>query len=229
MLLSYLSQIIPVLSPVFFYIKLSQASVLLPVATGIAAYKKLPLPFKVLFYFFVASIGFEAQASILKRVYHNNMPGLHLFTLVEFLVFTTVFYHHFRKNSPLRLFTGINTIIFLVVWPADAFFINGLWHSNSLSRSYSSVSMIGYTLVYFFFLFRKDMPEYRSDHPMFWISTGALLYFGANTFYFMLANYFIIDTAPAEYSVAFHAVINIISNLLYAQSFRCFRKQEMAL
>lgn len=155
---------------------------------------------------------------------------MHLFTLVEFLTFSVVYYHHFQKNSVLQLFIGINTIVFIAACLADAFFVNSIWMPNTLSRSYSSISMICYALAYFYFMFSKEVTQYSAEHPMFWLNIGAIIYFGCNTLYFMLNNYLINRAVhTANFSLYFHAAINIIANCLYAQSFRCFRKPKVGL
>lgn len=210
-------------------VKLSQASILLPVLTGLMNYKRLTLPFKILFYFFLATIGFELQATILGAIYHNNLPGLHLFTVVEFMVFSLVYYLHFRKNNTVRLLISINAIVFIVVALADALFIHNIWANNTLARSYAAVSLISYTLIYLHFMFRIDDAEYSSKHPMFWISIGTLIYFGCNSMYFLLYNNIINNTAAANISLYTYTVFNIISNCLYAQSFRCFNKHKAIL
>lgn len=218
------------MTPKAFYINLSQASVLLPVITGLLYYRNLTRSYRILFYFFVASVGFEVAAEIMKYVLQNNIPALHLFTLAEFLALSMVFYHHFQKNSILRLFIGINAIVFVGAALADALFINSIWTWNTLSRSYSSVTMICYALVYFLFLFRHETPEYSVGHPMFWVSTGVLFYFGTNMLYFLLHDYLVRRSYnTAITSILTHAMINIITYSVYAQSFRCFRTPRQAL
>lgn len=216
------------MTPQFLFIKVSQASVLLPVLAGWTQYKRLTFPFRVLFYFFVAGIGFEILSGILKAVCHNNIPGLHLLVFVEFLVFSTVYYCYFQKGSILRLFIGVNTIVFLAAWLADLF-INGIWVWNVFSRSYSSVSLTCYTLIYFYFLFKRDTTQYSAQDSMFWVSIGALVYFGSNMLYFILHNVLAGKAYnTAVMSIYFHAAINIIAHFLYAQAFRCFRITKTA-
>jgi len=214
------------MSPTFYFVKVSQAAVLLPVIVGIRNYQRLTPGLRVLFYFLVATIGFEIQASVIKQFLGNNMPGLHLYTLVEFLAFSAVYYYHFQKNSALQLFIGINAIVFIAICFADAFWINSIWKLNPLSRSYSSVSMIFYTLVYFYFMFQKDTPNYSIEHPMFWVNIGALIYFGTNAIYFMMISSLALHREIASFGLFFHNILSIVANCLFAQSFRCFRIQK---
>lgn len=212
------------------FIKLSQASVLFPIIMGLIYYKKLTGPFRLLLYFFLSGFLFELQASVLKIFYQNNMPGLHLYTLVEGLVFSRIYYLHFQKNGVLRLFIGINTIVLIGACLADAFIISSIWGWNSFSRSYSSVSIVCYALAYFYFLFRNESTQYRTDQPMFWVATGTLFYFSCNTLYFMLNSSLVRNAYTAAFSgFIIHAAINIIAHLLYAQSFRCSRTQKVVI
>jgi hypothetical protein len=207
-----------------FFVHLSQASVLLPIISGLTRYKRLNRPCRVLFYFFLSTILFEVIAEVMKHTIKNNMPDLHVYTLAEFLAFSAVFYHNFREQGILRLFIGINAIAFIGVALTDAIFINGIWAWNTLSRTYASISLVCYSLVYFLLLFRNESTGYHSGQPMFWVSTGTLFYFGTNMLYFMLHNYFVSQSYnTAVISVYTHAAINLIAYSIYAQSFRCFK------
>ncbi len=215
------------LTPRNIFIKVSQASVLIPVFTGLVNYKKLTTPYRILLYFFVASIGFEVQASITKVIFQNNMPGLHLFTLVEFLIFSIVYFYHFREARVLRFVIIVNMVIATAVSVTDAFFVHSIWQLNPLSRAYASTSLLSYTLIYFHHLFRDDTALYSTAHPMFWINAGAILYFGGNSPYFMGADMFMHNHGMANLGLYVHNTVNIISYYLYAQAFKCFRKQKV--
>jgi len=180
------------------------------------------------FYFFVLTIGFEIQASVMAKVYHNNMPGLHLFTLIEFWAFSILYFLFFRNNKFLSIVIGVNVLVFTIVALIDVLFIHGIWVINTLSRSYSSSSMLCYTLIYFYFMFSGDEACYNSKHPMFWINAGVLIYFGSNMLYFMFNEDLMAKGAFASYiGLGIHAALNIIANYLYAQSFRCFKHKAV--
>lgn len=212
----------------FLYIKLSQASILFPVVSGLIYYRKLNRSFKLLLYFFLITILFEISASTLKLVFHNNMPGLHLYTATEFSAFSYVYYYHFSQKKLLTYWILVNTIMFFTVALADAFFLNGIWNPNTNSRAVSSILLISYTLIYFYQFFKEDTELSSWEYPMFWINTGVLVYFALNLFYFMFNRYLISNAShTAKLSLFAHAAINIVANFLYAQSFRCFGKLKM--
>lgn len=208
------------------FINLSQASALIPVVTGIRNYKVLTRPFKFMLYFFILTVLFEIQSIIAIEIWTNNMPGQHLLTVVEFLSFSILYYSHTRKRT-LRLLITINALIFFTIAIWDAIWGRGIWISNDLARGYAASSMIVYVLGYLYYLFTIDDTRYMWEYPMFWICIGALVYFAGNSPYILSKLQLIETNLGVEW--LFHLVhggLNIIANCLYAQSFRCFKKQE---
>lgn len=214
------------LRPRNFFIKLSQASILLPIYTGLVNYKKLTKQYRILFYFFVASAGIEVLSEVMKATVSNNMPCMHLLVPIELFMLSIIYYDHFRESKALRLTIVINALIFTAVWVADSFVINSIWDFKSFSRTYAAVSLLCYALIYFHFMFRRDTEHYSSRHPMYWVNTGVIIYFGSNLLYFMPTDLLLRHHHAANIGLYFHNALNIIANCLYAQAFRCFRKQK---
>ena len=210
----------------FCYIKLSQASVLLPVLFGWHWYKNLTQEFRLLFWFFVSCVFFEIQASALKKVVGNNMPGLHLYTATQMFAFSYVFRAYMRDKRMRDLIT-VNFFVFLALAIADATVINTIWKHNTIARPYASMSFVIYALIFFYQLLKSDRVLYSWQYPMFWFSLSALIYFALNAHNFILNNYLIkYNKDIVNLSVYTHALLNIIAHCLSAQSFRCFRTQK---
>ena len=205
------------------YITISQASVLAPILYGGKYYSLLSKQFKVLFAFFLITIFFEIQANIAIVLFHNNMPGLHLYTVVEMFTYSFVYYRHWSSKKILSFVISANTALFVIMALADAFFINGVFSPNTNSRTFASISLTIYALIYYYDLFKAEPYLYSWQYPMFWFSTGVMVYFGLNTFYFMLANYLYSAHTIGNISSYIHAALNILSNCLIAQAFRCHK------
>lgn len=213
----------------FIYTKISQYSVLLPIIIGFAYYKKLNRPFRIFLYFLVVASLVELVSSNTRWIYGNpnNRPVGHAFFLLEFIAFSLVYFLHFFEYRAIRSLIGINMIVGTAIALSDAFYINGIWNMPTVARSYFSVSIVLYVLIFLFFLF-KDIRLYSWQHPMFWLSIGALLYFANNILYFILIDYLIQEEVKIEaLSWGAHDAFNIIAHVLYAQSFRCFRNQKV--
>lgn len=177
-------------------------------------------------YFFIIAFLTEIQAALTKGIWHNNMPGLHVFTVIEFLAFSTFYYLQMQESSRLRHFILINIALHIIVALCDALYINGIFKPNDVSRGYSSAFIALYSLINLYRLYQNDEPLYIWEYPMFWICIGALIYFGGGLLYFMMKNYLLKVNPGIEWLTNLsHVSLNFIANCLYAQAFRCFRKK----
>lgn len=206
------------------YGNIAQATVLLPVAAALFHYKRLSSSFRILFWFFFASIFFEILSIVLVDLYNNNMPGLHVFTLLEFEVFSMVFYYYFRDSKILRNIILMNMLLFVFIALLDAFKLHTIWQFNTLSRPYAAFSLILYSLLFFYKMMNYDVEHYAWQYPMFWVGLGVLVYFGSNIFFFMMGNYLIGQNKHINFVISKTlSTLNIIANIIFALSFLCFR------
>ncbi len=216
------------MSTIELYIYLSQASSLFPIIAGLCYFRKFNLSFQVLLLFFFSSFFFELLSIYLAKKYHNNLPGLHLYTAIEFLVFSS-FYFLKSKQKLYSKIILLNTILFLVVALADAFFINSIWKFNNNSRTYACASLVIYSLVYFYGLMKSDEIINLWKAAIFWINVGVLFYFATNLFFFMLENYFSTTDVPLmAIGLYIHSSVNIITNIIFAYSFLQLKKNKVA-
>ncbi|PSK93490.1 hypothetical protein [Taibaiella chishuiensis] len=204
----------------------SEVSVLIPVIAGIRSYPVLTLPFKILFYFFVLSGLFEIQSRIAIVLWQNNMPGQHLFTVVQFIAFTLLFLLHTQRKS-LRVLLVANMLVLFGFALFNA--ITSIKDPNSLARGYAAASLTVYALIYLYYLFAIDSTRYVWQYPMFWICIGILMYFTVNFMYIMTKQYLIAKHLDVEWvGHLLHSVLNIIAHCLYAQAFTSLRKWKTA-
>lgn len=207
------------------FVTVSQASVLVPIITGALVYKRLTPGLRWFYHFLVLCIFFEIQAVLLRVFYQNNMPGLHLFSIAQFIALSVVYYYHFKMHPIMRSLIVVNIIVAFLIAIADACLINGVLQSNTVSRSYDSGWVMIYTLIYFYQLFQRDTSNSSVEEPMFWFSIGVLVYFANNIVYFMIRDYLLNHAKTIEsFGYSIYLSLNIIVHLLYAQSFRCFRR-----
>ncbi len=150
------------------------------------------------------------------------MPGLHLFSITQFLVLSVVYYRYLGDNRIWARLIGANAVIALVIAVADACWIDGIMRSNTVSRSYDAVSMVVYSLIYLYRVFQDDTRQHR-HHPVFWFAIAGLLYFANNLLYFMLREHLLAYERSVEtISFCVYLALNIVAHCLYAHSFSCF-------
>jgi hypothetical protein len=209
---------------IFIYI--SQASVLIPFITGLRYIKYLSKSFTFLLYFFALSVLTEIGVLFMS----NNMLLLHIFTGVEFFALGYMYYSFFKgKILFLNEAFVIITISFAFIFVVDLTWFNDSESFNTLSRPYESLMMVALSLLFYYLFIKNELEKVLWEQPMYWLSTGVLIYFSTGIFLFMLSNLLLKgnqDIVDKGYGI--HAGVNIICNILYAMSYRCFRKQPIA-
>ncbi|MDZ4756526.1 MAG: hypothetical protein SGJ10_00120 [Bacteroidota bacterium] len=162
----------------------------------------------------------------MKIIFSNNMPLLHIFTIIEFFLFATIYYIYFSNHQLAKRMIAISSFLFLLSAVLDATYFNGFWRSNTISHSVESIILVMFSLLYFFSFFKEISEEEVWKKSMFWLSSGVVIYFSINIFLFMLANYLLkknYNLVDQGYNM--HAFINIFVNIIFAISFICLRKK----
>ena len=135
------------------------AIVVLSVSSAIASiylYKYANKKEKVFIYYIVAIGFFEVFAKVLKQVMSdgNNLPGLHLYTLFQFVLLTLFFnacLKELSKQFKYKWVLGLGTLGIL----ANSLFVQSIFTYNSYSKSAVELYVIIMSLV-LFTLFLKD-------------------------------------------------------------------------
>lgn len=115
------------------------------------------------------------------------MPIVHTYTLVEFCLLVSVYYHGKPGLLSKKVYLSL-LISFILLAVGNAVFYQGLLKGNSLVRSIEGIILIGLALYYFFDLLRRlDTPNPEKTF-MFWVSIAMLIYFGGNILIFIYFN-----------------------------------------
>lgn len=207
----------------FALTKISQASVLIPLITGLLFYRRLTKPFKIFVYYFLLAALVEIAASLAGVYLGNNLFLLHFFIPLEFAAFVYLYYQYFSAPTIRKgiLYVSILFLGLVIV----TIILSGLNTHNSLARSFESIFLIILALSYFYQYFKSNSEVPVYTQPMFWLSSGILIYFSIDFFSFMLINQLIKRNIEMAYlSKMIHVFINIVAYVFYTISFRCFQK-----
>lgn len=201
-------------------IRISQFSSLIPVFVGFLFYKKLNRVFKTLVWILVFSSLVELIAFLLRKYLGNNLPLLHIFTIIEFCMFLYVFYKGVKIKQSLY-FLLIAAFILLACF--DAFVFNKISTFNSIAKPAESLVFTIVALYYYYYNLQENNTVSIFYQPMYWFSTGILIYFSVNFFMFLLMNTLLsINQGMGYLEYNIHSISNIIANLLFAISFTRF-------
>lgn len=161
--------------------------IICPLVIGLIQFKTLSIERKYLLAIVFIGGVTEICMRVAAKLWHNNMPLVHLYTLLEFCFLLTVFY----RGKPGLIPKNVYMILlgsFSVLAIGNVVFYQGFLQGNSLVRTTESIILICIALYYFYNL----LQQLDSLHPertfLFWVSVALLIYFGGNLLIFIYFN-----------------------------------------
>lgn len=206
---------------------LSQLSILLPIAGGLLFLKRLSNPFRFLLLFFLFSACIEYGAAYFSGLYHNNMPLLHVFTLVEVCSYCYIYSRVFTGNRSFTLLCRSMILIQVMMSLMDAWLVNGIYRFPTLARGTGALILIFLSLYQLYLIFNFTNDPQLLKKSRFWLLFGVLTYFSTIIFFILLVNITVSKDEEAFRLIHnFHASVNILCNFMFAYSFLCFRFRQ---
>jgi hypothetical protein len=207
----YLSYIVP-------------ATVLLPLIVGLLNYGVLDRASRMAFFYIVISCLVNTASVIMAEKSINNLPVLHVYTVLE-LVTVLLFYREaFKRPSVKKIIAGI-IILFVVLSVLNSSFIQPLKTHNSYTRSLEAILIIIFCIA-FFFTKLDNAQAILPSGALTWINTGWLLYFSSSLFLFIAAN-LMLKQGNRQINVLIwdiHATLVVLMYVLIAIGFGKCRK-----
>ncbi|NDK57431.1 hypothetical protein [Pontibacter fetidus] len=203
----FLRQIYP------WLIEVSSASALLPFVVGLFLLRKTK---GVLFWLIFTHISL---AIISESVSHltvylgakNNIWVIHIYTLLEFLILSSIFYYSFRR--PLfRKGIILAVVLFTGICLIDAFVLEGITQMNSLTKVSGNAMLILMGILYFYKIANDLTVTYLDQDPVFLLSCGILIHKAGTTMSYAMFN----AALAASYDAARICIaIMLVLNFLY--------------
>ena len=182
-----------------------------------------------LFLFLAVLLGMmgESAMRIARNLWQNNMPVVHIYTMVEFLLLFSVFYYGKSRLFSAKSYKSV-MIMFVVIAIGNMVFYQGIWNDNSIIRSLEGIILMICAIYYFFDLLRGLNVLNPEKAFMFWFSTAVLMYFGGNILLHWYSNHLAeIAMESSEKLVIWkqvwyiNYVLNIFLYLFYGIAFLC--------
>jgi len=190
---------------------------MLPFLCSIANYRGLQQKYISIFILIVSATFISIYSSIQNSIDINNMPSLHLLTVLEFLCIA-FFYASVFKNKSLKRITVVVGIGFTLFSSFNSFFLQDIYTYNSYARGLEAFLVICLSLLYFYEMLQRQEEERLEQNPTFWFNTAFLLYFASTQFLFLFNN-LILSTYSTDIAKLFwdvHAFVCILYYLLLA-------------
>ena len=202
-----------------------QYVLILPFSIGIYNFKYCKNESKVVFLYVLLGIVFELISRVLAYLkFHNTLPLLHLYTVLEFSIIWLFYYRYFKIFYSQN---GMKILLLLFVLFAifNALFLQKIDTFNTYARGLESLILISLTLMAFNKIMVELDTRYPTNQPVFWINTGFLFYFSGNLVVFMLSNYFKNDNQLLLVAWGIHAILMAILNCFIAIGLWKLRRQ----
>jgi len=184
------------------------------VTIALIRYKYIKNELNFVWYFLLLGAFSELSTRTISHFYPklNTLPGLHLYTVLEFL-FIGLFYHHFFGNFFHRKIMPYTISGFIILAIINAIFIQGIFNFNTYASGLEAIIIILLSLLCFYkMLIELDTRE-PTKQPIFWINSGFLFYFAGSLFVFILSNFIKGDNYLLSLAWGMHAFLMLILHI----------------
>lgn len=196
------------------------ASVIIPIVFAIVKYRHLNKPLTIIFLYLLFAGVVNACAAGLAFRHINNLPLLHVYTILEFL-FLGVFFYQFTGIPKIRKLMLGSILLFPLYGVINFTFIQDLHVFNSYTRPVEAILLIVFSLVYLYIKTLDDHNLTWHTQPETWIVIGILIYFSSSLVQFSFSN---VVSSLVSRDIKFfiwgiHATLVLIMYLLFAVGF----------
>jgi len=184
---------------------------------GIYRYRRLDKAAKIFSVFICLACIAETTSLIAARVWHNSMPVIAIYSLIEFAMISVYFNYSidaFRKKN-LGIYFAIGGIVLGIL---DILFLQPLNVFNSYYLFFEGIGIISMSLFSFFRLLLKEEYLVLYKYPHFWFAAILSFFWSVTFLNWGLRDYIYIHHAQS--SKMLDVGIYIINILFYAM-FAC--------
>lgn len=196
----------------------------LPIIVAIWLYRRITRSLKAILLYLCVAVVFNYAATISSHS-NNNLPLLHIYTVVEFLLVIR-FYFIVLPGKRIKKVVIVLSILFSAWAIMNSLFVQHIYGFNSYSRATEALIMIVFGVLYIIHTAKDDSNEEWSRNPENWVNAGFLLYFSGALSQFAFSN-IVSAHAPAVFKMAIwdiHATFVLVMYLLFTVAFlKCRR------
>ncbi len=141
----------------------------------------------------------------------NNLPVLHVYTVLEFYVLMWFYFIVFKHKIANKIIL-ISTILFTLFAIVDSLLIENIFTFNTLSRSIEALLIIAMGLAYFIHtLTNENTTPSLHSRSIKYINTGLFIYFSGSIVLFTFSNYINILAQPLVLNIwSIHTLLLIL-------------------
>ncbi len=163
--------------------------IIAPFLLSIVFYNRLSKALKIITWYLILSVVTQAVSLLLWKKGINNLPLLHVFTILEFFLLFT--YYSFQGKPLLtRFWFYLVSVLFLLFALLDAFVLENLHSFNIYTRSLEAFVFIGLSVHWFIrSLTIESKAVFQDQNALKYMNAGFFIYFSGSLILFAFSNY----------------------------------------
>ncbi|MGF1923603.1 MAG: hypothetical protein ACQUHE_05450 [Bacteroidia bacterium] len=191
-------------------------SILIPILFGLINYKGADKGARLLLFYLITSGLINLAAITIFR--RNNLPLLHLYTIVEAVLILSYLRSLFVESTIKRIIRYI-TIIFPILCVINFTFLQSINTFNTHTRPLEAILITSFCLLY---LYKSGMTENWINKSSSWFNMGILVYFPVACIIFIVSNYMVFvqkNRLMNHHVWDLHAVLVLLMYIIWARGF----------
>ncbi|PZP48837.1 MAG: hypothetical protein DI598_09260 [Pseudopedobacter saltans] len=179
---------------------------------------------RMVFFYLLFSLFFIVFSLVTNNLYINNLPILHLYTVLEFIIICMLFRSFTEKKKDHYFFTYL-AFLFVLFAIAYVVLTNSLYRFNTWPRFIGSLIIV-FCCIYFLI---KELVNEKKEKLTFKtiILFGLMLYFSSSSILFGMSQLLIGKSSAFTLLVwNIHATILAIMYLMFAWAFLQLKKEK---
>lgn len=162
--------------------------IIAPFLLSVVRYKHLSKALKIITWYLMLSVVTQAVSLILWKKSINNLPLLHVFTVLEFALLFA--YYSFQSKLLTRFWFYLIPVLFLLFALLDSFVLENLYSFNIYTRSLEAFIFIGCSIHWFIHsLTIESKVIVPQQNALKYINAGFFIYFSGSLILFAFSNY----------------------------------------
>jgi len=196
------------------------AMTLLPLMYGLCRRCYCFASCRTLLWYLSIALATNVIERIIGALHHNNLPLLHLYTLIEGVLLLQ-FYGHVLEGKIWKQRILFFKILLAGICVLDAFYYHSLWTFNTYARPAAALMITALALYVLADQIKKQEQFSPLEQSLAWLNSGVLMYFMSSLLYFSLLNPIVRQVSDSLWFVIghLHAFFEMVMYLLFTVGF----------
>jgi hypothetical protein len=189
-------------------------SIFLPLGIGIYRYKSLQIEGRIVFgYLCLSFLIMEVVMwyTVIKSMQNHYL--LNAFYPIEFLMLSSIYWITLKTPLYKKIILCVAIVIITFIIGSHIINLDNFNRFNSVANAVANLGLMFFVILYFYELLKELHIVKLSNHPMFWISVGIILYVSINFFLFIFGEFVMFNSSKEISKLSL--IITSISTIIF--------------